>query len=60
MAVCVGDVEETFLANEYFQYASEAGLLDLTGSWKLHGEYVDLTPKDFSGDVANFTVLPRE
>lgn len=60
ITVCVEGVEETFLANEYFQYSSETGLLDLIGSWQIHGEYVDLTPKDFSGDVSNFTVLPRE
>ena len=50
----------TFLANEYFQYATESGLLDETGGWSVHGEYVDSTPKDLSGDVSNFTVLPRE
>ena len=60
ITTCVDGVEETFLANEYFQYATEAGLLDLTGVWKIHGEYVDLTPKDFSGDISSFTVLPRE
>lgn len=60
ITVCVGDTEETFLANEYFQYSSEAGLLDITGQWQIHGEYVDLTPKDLSGAVSNFTVLPRE
>lgn len=52
--------ETTFLANEYFQYSSESGLLNATGGWSVHGEYVDGTPKDLSGDVSNFTVLPRE
>ena len=60
ITVCVGDGEETFTANEYFQYSTEAGLLDVTGQWQIHGEYVDGTPKDLSGDVSNFTVLPRE
>lgn len=60
ITVCVDGTEQTFLANEYFQYATEAGLLDQTGPWQVHGEYVDLTPKDFSGDVSSFTVLPRE
>jgi hypothetical protein len=60
LTICVGDTEQTFLANEYFQYSTEAGLLDITGPWQIHGEYVDLTPKDLSGDVSNFTVLPRE
>ena len=60
LTVCVDGTDQTFLANEYFQYASEAGLLDQTGSWTVHGEYVDATPKDLSGDVSTFTVLPRE
>ncbi|WP_372857641.1 hypothetical protein [Pseudoalteromonas sp.] len=60
LTICVDGVDQTFLANEYFQYSSEAGLLDLTGSWTIHGEYVDATPKDLSGDVSRFTVLPRE
>lgn len=60
LSICVDGVEQTFLANEYFQYPSEAGLLDAVGVWTIHGEYVDATPKDLSGDVSNFTVLPRE
>ena len=60
LTICVDGVEQVFLANEYFQYSTEAGLLDLTGAWNLHGEYVDATPKDLSGDLAYFTVLPRE
>ena len=60
LIICVDGDDQTFLANEYFQYPSETGLLDLIGSWTIHGEYVDLTPKDLSGDVSNFTVLPRE
>ena len=60
LTICVAGEEEIFLANQYFQYSTEAGLLDITGQWQIHGEYVDGTPKDFSGDVSNFTVLPRE
>jgi len=56
----IDGVAVTFLANEYWQYPSESGLLTPTGSWSAHGEYVDGTPKDLSGDVSNFTVLPRE
>lgn len=59
LTVDVDGVETTFAANEYFQYASESGLLTPTGQWKIHGEYVDATPKDFAGDVSDFTVLPR-
>lgn len=60
ITVEVDGVETTFLANEYWQYPSEAGVLTPPGTdWKIHGEYVDATPKDFAGDVSNFTVLPR-
>lgn len=58
--VKVAGVEKTFLADRYWQYPSEAGVLTPPGTdWKNHGEYVDGTPKDFAGDVSNFTVLPR-
>lgn len=60
LTVCVDGTDQTFLANEYWQYSSETGLLDQTGVWSIHGEYVDATPKDLSGDVNSFTVLPRE
>ena len=53
-------VETTFAANEYWQYSTESGLIDITGEWSVHGEYVDAMPKDLSGDVSDFTVLPRE
>ena len=56
----VDGVETTFAADHYWLYSSESGLLDATGGWTVHGEYVDGTPKDLSGDVSNFTVLPRE
>ncbi len=61
ITVDVQGVPTTFEANEYWQYPSEAGLLDQVGTtWSVHGEYVDATPKDLSGDVHIFEVLPRE
>lgn len=60
LTVDLDGVETIFLADEYFQYSSESGLLDAIGSWTIHGEYVDGTPKDLSGLVSIFTVLPRE
>lgn len=55
----VDGVETTFLANEYWQYPTEAGVMTPDGAgWKIHGEYVDGTPKDFCGDTSTFTVLP--
>jgi len=61
LTIDVDGVSNTFLANEYWQYATESGLLDESGAtWTVHGEYVDGTPKDLSGDVSVFTVLPRE
>lgn len=55
----VDGVDVTFLANEYLQYLTEPGVMTPNGQWKVHAEYADATPKDFSGDVANFNVLPR-
>ncbi len=61
ITVDVDGVSTTFNANEYFQYPTEAAVMTPAGTgWKIHGEYVDGTPKDFSGDVSTFTVLPRE
>jgi hypothetical protein len=61
ITIKVDGVEEIFPANKYWQYSTEAGLLDQTGTtWTNHGEYVDGTPKDLSGDVSTFSVLPRE
>ena len=55
------DTEDTtFEANHYWEYESEAGLLDQVNGWSYHGEYVDGTPKDLSGLIIDFTVLPRE
>ena len=61
ITVDVDGVSTTFEANEYFQYPTESGVLTPSGTlWQVHGEYVDATPKDFSGDVSNFTVFPRD
>lgn len=59
ITVNVGGIETILLANEYFEYRTEVGLLDQQGVWFVHGEYVDNTPKDFAGNVACFTALPR-
>jgi len=48
----------TFLANEYWSYATKSGDIDQAGTWNVHGEYIDLTPKEFCGDTATFVVLP--
>lgn len=53
------EITLTFEANTYWLYPSEVGLLTPIGNWQLHGEYVDATPKDLSGDPSIFTVLPR-
>ena len=61
LIIDVDGVSNTFAANEYFQYSTESGLLDEIGTtWTVHGEYFDATPKDYSGDVSVFEVLPRE
>lgn len=56
----VDGVSTTFNANEYWLYPSESGLLSVLGDGTVHGEYVDATPKDLSGDVNTFTINPRE
>jgi hypothetical protein len=59
ITVDLDGVETTFNANEYWQYPTESGVLTPSGTgWKIHGEYVDATPKDLCGDTSNFTVLP--
>ena len=59
ITVDVDGTEQTFAANEYFQYPTESGVMTPAGTgWKIHGEYVDATPKDFCGDTTTFTVLP--
>jgi len=60
VTVDVEGISTTFNANEYFQYPTESGVMTPSGTtWQIHGEYVDGTPKDFSGDVSTFTVFPR-
>ena len=59
VTVDVDGVSTTFAANEYWQYPTEAGVMTPAGTtWKIHGEYVDGTPKDYCGDTSIFTVLP--
>ncbi len=59
ITIDLNGVETTFNANEYWQYPTQSGLLTPSGTgWKVHGEYVDNTPKDLCGDTSNFTVLP--
>lgn len=54
------EVDVTFEANKYWLYPSEAALLTPVGAnWQAHGEYVDGTPKDLSGDPVLFDVLSR-
>lgn len=61
LTIDVDGVEQTFLANEYWQYSTESGLIDEVGTtWTVHGEFVTAEPKDLSGDVSIFEVLPRE
>jgi len=60
ITVDVDGVSTTFLANEYWSYRSESGLLSVVGDATVHGEYVDATPKDLSGDINTFSIIPRE
>ena len=59
ITVIINGTSTTLDANEYWQYPSESGLLDATGSWEVHGEYVDADPTDLSGDIGLFSVLSR-
>ena len=52
------DTGDVFAANEYWSYATVSGDIDQTGGWSVHGRYIDVTPKEYCGDTANFTVLP--
>jgi len=59
ITVDVDGVEETFAANEYFQYPTEAGVMTPAGTgWTNHGQYIDATPKSFCGETSIFTVFP--
>jgi len=51
------DTGEVLNANEYFEYTTQSGDLDQSGSWTVKGEYDDVTPKHFIGDTDRFTVL---
>ena len=51
------DTGTVFDANEYWSYATASGNIDQAGVWKVHGRYIDGTPKEFCGDAASFTVL---
>lgn len=46
-----------FNANEYWEYDTASGDIDQAGTWKVHGVYIDGSPKEFCGDTATFTVL---
>lgn len=52
------DTGDIFAANEYWSYATAATDFTESGAWTGAGRYIDATPKDFCGDVFNFTVLP--
>ena len=60
ITVDVDDVPTTFLANEYWLYPSETGVLTPSSDeWFIRGEYVDGDPTDLAGDNSQFTVFPR-
>lgn len=46
------------LANEYFEYPTEAGFLaaGTAGTWNVCGQYDDATPKKIIGDETSFVV----
>lgn len=44
------------VADEYFQYTTEAGDIDESGVWGICGVYEDATPKKFYTDGAKFNV----
>lgn len=57
-AVTVEDEDlGTLLANTYFEYDIEAGLIDELGQWASRGTYTDGTPKNFPGTKGFFTVV---
>jgi len=60
VTVEVNGQDETFAANEYWQYPTEAGIIDVIGVWKIYGIYKDTgtTPDTaLCGDVSSFTVV---
>ena len=46
----------TFPADTYMQFSALAGDFTQAGTWTVCGTYTDLTPKEFFGDEATFTV----
>jgi hypothetical protein len=58
LTIDVDGVSTTLLADRYVQYLTEAGVMTPAGTWKIHVEYADATPKDFCGDTTIFQVLP--
>ena len=55
----VNGIEQTFLANKYWEYETEAGLLTPSGDWTIYGIYADSTPKDLAGRSAPLKVFSR-
>lgn len=57
-APAVSDTTTTppLVANEYFQYTTEAGDIDESGNWGICGVYEDSTPKKFYTAEAQFSV----
>lgn len=45
------------LANTYFEYPIESGLIDELEEWQVKGTYTDGTPKNFPGTCDFFTVV---
>jgi len=58
-APAVSDATTTppLVANEYFQYTTAAGEIDIKGKWQFFGIYKDVTPKEFISNRAFIDVL---
>lgn len=48
------------IANEYFEYTTEASDIDQAGTWGIYGIYEDGTPKKFLSTEADFIVLAAD
>lgn len=46
------------VANQYIRYTTEAGDIDVDGTWQICGVYEDATPKKYYSDDATFEVSP--
>ena len=55
--VCVGDEEQTFLANKYWLYDWVPGDLDQAGTWSASGIYIEGANKRACGNSVKFEVL---